>query len=157
MRYDVVNAQLRTTDCMDMAGCGAFAPQPVAQNIVLMKVQYGIDTNADTFIDTWVSARSAPWTRDAMLGANLAQLKQVKAIRIALVVRSAQFERQRDAEGRTVAADVSSDAVVTLFDCHGMAPCSGEMAAITLPGTVGYRYRTFEQVIPLTNQIWNPS
>jgi hypothetical protein len=62
VRYDVVNAQLRTTDCMDLAGCGAFAPQPVAQNIVLMKVQYGIDQSPlnansthDATIDCWTS------------------------------------------------------------------------------------------------------
>jgi hypothetical protein len=31
------------------------------------------------------------------------------------------------------------------------------MAAVTIPGTGGFRYRTFEQVVPLTNQIWNPT
>jgi hypothetical protein len=27
----------------------------------------------------------------------------------------------------------------------------------TIPGTANYRHRVFEQVIPLRNQVWNPS
>jgi len=153
LRYDVVNGVLRSTDLLAVGA----QPQPIVSNVALMKVQYGIDSDNDRFIDTWVNARNAPWTQGAVLGAPLAQLKQVKAIRVALVVRSAQFERARDAEGRAAVTDVTGDHTVTLFDCHGLLPCTGEMTAVTIPGTGGFRYRTFEQVIPLTNQIWHPT
>jgi hypothetical protein len=62
-----------------------------------------------------------------------------------------------DAEGRAAVTDLSRDFTVTLFDCHGRAPCTGELADVTIPGTANYRHRVFEQVIPLRNQIWNPT
>ncbi len=138
-------------------------PVPLASNIVLMKAQYGLDTDGDRAIDTWVSARNAPWTEADVLGAPLAQLRQIKALRFALVVRSSQFERQTDAEGRDVttggqlSAISSSLTIPVLFPCNGVVPCSGEITAVALPNTQGFRYRIFEQAVPLRNQIWNPS
>lgn len=62
IRYDILNAQLRSTNCMTPAGCVGQAPTPLAQNVVLMKVQYGIDTSAtlpsgalDATVDCWTS------------------------------------------------------------------------------------------------------
>lgn len=155
--YDVVDGVLRVTDLI-----AGGAPNPIASNIALMKVQYGIDTNGDSFIDNWVSAADAPWRHDDVLdpAANaLAQWRSIKAIRIALVVRSTQFERQRDAEGRvvegtTMDGSVFSNFTTNLFPCT--APCAGNVP-VTLPGSANYRYRIFHQVVPLVNQIWNPS
>jgi type IV pilus assembly protein PilW len=95
-----------------------------------------------------------------MLNAPLAQLRQIKAVRFALVVRSSQFERTKDAEGRDAATDVtrplSSNFTTTLFACNGLAGCTGEIANVTIPNTANFRYRVYEQVVPLRNQIWNP-
>jgi len=62
VRYDVLNATLRATDCMTPAGCTGQVPNPIAQNIVLMKVQFGIDTSPtlangtlDASVDCWTS------------------------------------------------------------------------------------------------------
>lgn len=162
VNYDVVNGVLRSTDLI----AAAATPNPIVSNVVLMKAQYGIDTDNDTFIDTWVSARNAPWTPASVLAAPLPQLRQIKAIRVALVVRSSQFERLKDAEGRDTVGteagsnvDLSGNFQTTLFNCFGVVPpaCTGEIPAVTIPGTANYRYRVFEQVIPLTNQIWNAS
>lgn len=142
-------------------------PNPIASNIVLLKAQYGIDTSVppDNFIDTWVNARNPPWDAASVLAAPLAQLKQIKAVRFALIVRSTQFERVRDAEGRDAVGagtasgtdvNLANNFTTTLFNCNGLAPCTGEMPNIVIPGTSNYRYRVFEQVVPLTNQIWNP-
>ena len=152
--YDVAGNVVRRTDLMAVVP----VPNPVVSNIVLMQAQYGIDTNNDTFADTWVSARNAPWRAADVLGAPIAQLRMVKAIRLAVVVRSAQFERPRDAEGRLLDnTTINSDFTVTLFPCNGLPGCTGEMLNVTIPGTANYRYRVYEQVIPLTNQIWNAS
>lgn len=43
--YDVANDSLRVTDCLPTQTCQGVAANPIAQNVVLMKVQYGIDTN----------------------------------------------------------------------------------------------------------------
>jgi type IV pilus assembly protein PilW len=153
INYDVAAGVLRSTDLTAVAA----VPNPIVSNVVLMKAQYGIDTDADTFIDTWTSARNAPWRPADVLGAPLAQLRQIKAIRIAVVVRSSQFERAKDAEGRDAVTDLTGSFTTTLFPCHGLAGCTGEIAGVVIPGTANFRRRVFEQVIPLTNQIWNAS
>jgi len=148
--YDVSGDVLHRTDLITGA-----PPNPIVSNIMLMQAQYGIDTDNDTFLDTWVDARNAPWRPADVLAAPLAQLRQIKAIRVAIVVRSAQFERPRDAEGRPTVTDLTSDFTWTFFPCNGLVPCTGEMPNVVIPGTANYRYRVYEQVIPLTNQIWN--
>jgi len=153
VRYDVQTGVVRSRDLIDAAA----VPNPIVSNVVLLKAQYGLDTDGDQFIDTWVSARNAPWREADVLAAPLAQLRQIKAIRMAVVVRSSQFERATDAEGRAAVTDLSADFTTTLFDCRGLVPCTGQMTAVTIPGTSNYRHRVFEQVVPLRNQIWNPS
>lgn len=160
IRFDVAGGALRRQDLMTGA-----APVPLASNIVLMKAQYGVDNSVppDGIIDEWVSARNAPWREADVLAANLAQLRRIKAVRFALVVRASQFERERDAEGRYVTtggplAATSADLTIPfLFRCNGIGPCTGQMANITIAGTQGFRHRIFEQVVPIRNQIWNPS
>jgi hypothetical protein len=91
------------------------------------------------------------------------ELRQIKAVRYALVVRSSQFERGTDAEGRAVSTTGDTNAVSAnltipaLFPCNGLPGCTGELSAVTLANTAGFRYRVFEQIVPLRNQIWNPS
>lgn len=156
VRFEVVGGVLRSQDLI-----GGGVPNPIASNVVHMKAQYGLDLlpapNGDQVIDTWMSARNPPWDEPSVLRAPLAQLRRIKAVRIALVVRSTQFERPLDAEGRVPATDLSVDYTTpTLFPCHGVLPCS-EIPPTVLPGTANYRYRVFEQTIPLRNQIWNPT
>ena len=61
--------------------------------------------------------------------------------------------------GRDVAtaASITGNFVTDLFPCNGLVPCTGEMLGVTLATSSGYRYRVFEQAVPLRNQIWNPS
>lgn len=156
VRFEVAGTVLRSQDLIN----GLAAANPIASNVVLMKAQYGLDLlpapNGDSVIDTWISARNPPWDEASVLAAPLAQLRQIKAVRIALIVRSSQFERPLDAEGRLAVTDLSADYTTpTLFPCHGILPCA-EIPPTLLPGTANYRYRVFEQVIPLRNQIWNP-
>ena len=72
---------------------------------------------------------------------------------LALVVRSSQFERPRDAEGRLQTTETAtgraldSDFIATLFPCNGLPGCTGEVGPITFPGTANYRYRVYEQVV----------
>jgi type IV pilus assembly protein PilW len=153
VRYDVLAGVIRSRDLIN----GAAVANPIVSNIVLLKAQYGLDTDGNQFIDTWVNARNAPWREADVLAAPIAQLRQIKAIRLAVVVRSSQFERATDAEGRAAVTDLTSDFSLTLFDCRGLLPCTGQMAGVTIPGTANYRHRVFEQVIPLRNQVWNPS
>jgi len=146
MLFDVVDGTLRTTDLLT-AGAG---PIVLADNVVNMKLQYGIDTTnpPDDIVDDWVPATGA-WEHSALLAPaaltaeqNLAKLRQIKAVRIGLIVRSSQYDR-----------DVTGTTPWTLFDCptHD-ASCPGRLVG-TLPAN--WRYRTYETVIPLRNQLWN--
>ena len=146
MLFDVVDGALRTTDILT-AGAG---PLAIADNVVNMKLQYGIDTTnpPDDIVDDWVSA-TGDWERIALLAPavltadqNLAKLKQIKAVRIGLIVRSNQYDR-----------DVTGTTPWTLFDCPAHdATCPGRLAGV-LPAN--WRYRTYETVVPLRNQLWN--
>jgi len=139
VRYDIVDSSLRS---LDLVNPGA-TPNPLASNVVNMKVQYGVDNDNDGFLDTWVPATAAPWTPASVLAAPAATLAGIKAIRIGLVVRSETYDR-----------DASRNFNWVLFDC-GLADktqCAGRLAG-TLPPN--WRYRTYEMVIPLRNQIWN--
>jgi type IV pilus assembly protein PilW len=138
IRYDIVDATLRS---LDLANSGA-SPNPLASNIVLMKLQYGIDEDGDGAIDRWASADAAPWDAASVLGAPAAALARVKAVRIGVVVKSEAFDRDQSVRYPWV-----------LFDCgQPGAACPGRLAG-TLPAQ--WRYRSFETAIPLRNVIWN--
>ena len=118
-------------------------PNPLASNVVNMKLQYGLDTNNDGVLE-WVSAATSPWTPDELLSgipANnlIAQLKTLRAVRIGIVVQGEQWDRD--------APDVS-------WSLFGGAANGGYEG--TFPRANGnYRYRTYETVIPVRNQLWN--
>lgn len=144
VQYAVSNGVLRSLDLVDANATS----NPLSSDIVNMKVQYGLDSNADGLLDTWVKATQAPWTPAALMGAALPVLNQIKAIRIGVIVRSAQYDRA-----------IASDFNWVLFDCDNTdkATCPGR-----LTGTIardasggGYRYRLYETIVPLRNALWN--
>lgn len=151
VRYDVNGDVLRS---LDLVTAGA-TPNPIASDVVLLKAQYGLDTDNDHFIDTWQSATGS-WLDSNVLAAPIGQLRQIKAIRIAMIVRSAQFERSRDTEGKRWAPQLDVDFSTILFPCNGLPGCTGELAGVTLARSANHRHHVFQQVIPLRSQIWNP-
>jgi len=102
-------------------------------------VQYGIDTNGDGMFDTWVTATGA-WAPAVLLAAAtpIATLNQIKVIRMGIIVRGEQFERGL------------GDYKWTMFG----GTVTGTIAA-TLAPAGNWRYRVYESVIPLRNEIWN--
>ena len=140
-RYDVTAGNLRSADI----GNGD-APAPLAANVVNAKFQYGIDADGDGALDTWTSATGA-WSAANVLAAPHAVLTRIKAVRIGLVVRTEERERERTRSERWV-----------LFDCElaDKAACQGRLEGIFAPTSAGgYRYRTFERVVALRNALWN--
>ncbi len=148
-------------------GAGVQPVVPLAQNVVLLKAQYGIDTNGDGNIDCWTPADNAgtcgavdysgPSDPATALGggvfapaATAAQIRGIKAIRVAIVVRSEDVART-DA---TNASLVNQTA--WLFNCAANnATCQSR---IQIDNTVlnDYgRYRIYESTIPLRNSLWN--
>jgi type IV pilus assembly protein PilW len=148
VRYDVTAAfVLQSTALLKTDGTlnddTSPPPLPLASNVVNMKLQYGLDTNKDGVLE-WVSATTSPWTPAELMsttpGPNLiAQVKTLKAVRIGIVVRGEQWDKN--------APDVSW----SLF-----GGTLGGGYECTFPRVGGnYRYRTYETVIPVRNQLWN--
>ena len=145
IRYDVQSGVMRTTDLLN-----GDVPNPLASNIVNLKLQYGIDSDGDGTLDSWVPARPGPsgdWSAAAVLAAPAESLARIKAIRIGLIVRSDFLDR-----GITTAFPW------TLFDCEASdtSLCPGRLSgSIAATSGGGYRYRVHETIVPLRNTIWN--
>ena len=144
VQYAVSNGVLRSLDLTDANA----TPNPMSSDIVNMKVQYGLDTNADGLLDAWVKATQPPWTPAALMGAPLPVINQIKAIRIGMIVRSPQYDRA-----------ITSNFSWVLFDCNeaDKTKCPGRLTGTIArdAGGGGYRYRLYETIVPLRNHLWN--
>lgn len=146
--YDIANGQLRSTDLL------AAAPaNPIAQNVVLMKAQYGIDCLGNGVI-SWTTATASnicadgvSYTPNAVLAWNGPTLARMRAIRIGIVVRSDEPDLKDPAlTGQTT----------VLFDCSTKnAACQGRTVLDNTVLTDSYRFRTYETIVPMRNAIWN--
>lgn len=141
--YDIQNNVLRGTTLVDAQGAQVVGvPNPIASNVVTMKVQYGIDTDNDGFVDSWTAA-TGNWTPDQLFAADAIKLNQIKAVRIGIIVQGEQFDKS------------AGDFNWSLFrDSAGNATYSGTFPASTSPPG-NFRYRVYETIIPLRNEIWN--
>lgn len=194
IRYDVSGDQLRTTNCMYADGCAnaGATPNPIAQNVVWMKAQYGIDQGAVKadgslrgMLDCWTTAdNNTPtcqvggndWSPAtlvkagdpdfAAVPANL--LNRIVAVRLGFVVRSDEYDPRNPAVYRS--GTVMPDGTTTgtrvqqyLFNCPANtdAGCPNRVpipVGADTPGVVmkdGFRYRTYETVIPLRNTLYS--
>jgi type IV pilus assembly protein PilW len=110
----------------------------IGDGIVQLKALYGKDTNGDGVVDTW----------NTTLPANAAEWMQVRAVRIALLARSAKFEKTA----------VTADCIAPNNPPNSPF-WSGGCFTMTNPvdGTDWhyYRYRVYETVVPLRNMIWS--
>jgi len=160
---DAAKAQLNTTD--DNPGLAVAAtPVPLAQNVVLLKAQYGVDTNNDQVADCWTSADNSD---TCGIGADFsasefqvvpapadmaARIRRIKAVRVAVVVRSEDVAKA-DAINATLVGRTA-----WLFNCAANdATCQGRMQIDNTVLQDYGRYRIYEATIPLRNSIWNAS
>ena len=120
----------------------------VAEGVVDMKAQYGIDTNANGQITD-----TAPneWTKTPPANVDWTNLR---ALRIAILVRSRNFEKPAAS-----AADASWAASAPSWTGGAFVMKNVDGTADNNP--VGspnnwryYRYRVYEKIIPLRNMIW---
>ena len=116
----------------------------IAENVVNLKAEYGIDTDNDKRISAaeWSASAPADWTR-------------VLALRVALLVRSRQFERNPDA-GSTASSAVTTAAPAWAGGAFVMTNVDGSSGATSPENDWHfYRYRVYERVIPFRNRLWN--
>jgi len=134
--YDVNAGVLRSTALWDANGApNPQTPNPIASNVIMMKLMYGIDDGAGGV--TW-NAAVGNWSPANVLAADNTTLKKIRAVRLGIVVQGEQYDK-------ALATEVPTP-TWTLF-----APDVNLTGAL-LPG---FRYRTYETIIPLRNPVWN--
>lgn len=142
--YSIVNNELRVLDQTDPI---TSTTTTLAYDIVRLKAQYGIAPTGSQDVTQWVNATAATgWnTLDAD------KIKRIKAVRVAVVARSAKLET----------ANVTNTCVNNAGTNNG--PClwadtaASPAPLIDLSGDTRwrrYRYRVYETIIPLRNVIW---
>jgi len=127
------------------------APSNVADGVINLKAQFGVDSNITTMIEP------AEWVTALPIGTNWTQ---VLAMRVAVLVRSRQFEKSNDA-GSGAPIAVTTLAPTYFGGPFVMTNVDGTLDAFAgAPNTPDpnnwrfYRYRVYERVIPLRNMLW---
>ena len=145
----VANRVLTRTDLLN-----GTAPMQIAEGVINLKAEYGVDTSGNGRIESteWTAVAPANWS-------------QVLAIRVAVLVRSRQFERTRDAGASGVQAVTPTlanpyyfgDPVNRKFrmtDVNGGDIDSYDDTNANPNNWRFYRYKVYERVIPLRNVLW---
>lgn len=110
-------------------------PTEVAEGIINLQAEYGVDANNDGTLSAgeWSAAAPADWRR-------------LRSIRIAVLARSQQFEQA----AATATAPSWAGGAFTMTNVDGTADST--------PGNANdwrhYRYRVYETVVPLRNMLW---
>ena len=125
----------------------------LADNIVTIQAQYGIDTTGDGSIDAWVEPTGAVWGNTAATP-SAANILLIKAIRIAVVARSSLMERG------AVTATCANNAGTNNGPCAWRDTAAAAAPLIDLsadPNWNRYRYKVYQTIIPIRNMIWSES
>jgi len=117
----------------------------VAEGVINLQAEYGVDSNGDGLItdgggmpatpNEWVTTTPTNWT-------------QVRAIRVAVLARSRQFERDEV----TPAAPSWQGGDFTMVNLDGTPGTTAPANAAD--NWKNYRYRVYEKIIPIRNLIW---
>ncbi len=112
---------------------------PVVSNVVNLKAQFGLDTDNDGTVDAWQPATGV-WSAANLPLQPPAAWQQIRAVRVAIVTRSPQWE-----------VDAVTPGPIEML-CSTL-PCA---AAMTLASDdQHYRYKVLETTIPFRNALWN--
>ncbi len=159
--YAVSNNSLTS---QDLTAVGAAAIN-LASGVVAMKAQYGVATSGatDQSVDNWIEATDCTaaagtgWStkRDPIYTTlcfpTAANMPLVKAVRIAVVVRSSLLEKDN------VTGTCTNNAGTNNGPCAWRDTAANPAPLINLSADTNwqrYRYRVFETIIPLRNVLW---
>ncbi|QOY92885.1 PilW family protein [Massilia sp. UMI-21] len=153
--------RLRSTD---LAGAGA-ASQPVAENIVSLKAQYGFDTRAGAQFAPEQGLQLSEWSSSMIdadgdgVAGSAGDYQRIAALRIAVVARARNPERPDPGTGEC-SASTELPTVFASQDARDGAAVPVEVEVAVAGDPVDwrcYRYRVFETIVPLRNAGWRPS
>ncbi len=143
--FSIANTSLQVTSLKVAADATPSyeGPLEMLPNIVNLKAMYGKDTDGDSLVDTWDN--TTPTTNAGWL--------QVVAVRIAVVARSVQYEKEEVTTSNPL-WDVGAALTVAGTSTCGASKCLS-LKVDTLTDWKHYRYKIFDTVIPLRNMLWN--
>lgn len=141
LRYSVDGEQRLVVSELDTTSLARNERQ-LQSGIVMLKAMYGRDTDNDGVVDRYDYA--TPATNAGWL--------QVLSVRVAVLARSAQFEKEEVTHANPL-WDVGNATVVAGAAACGTSKCV-EMPVDGLPDWKHYRYKLFDAVVPLRNQRW---
>lgn len=137
-RYMLQQATATTADTGTMGAASDLYP-----NIVNLQAMYGKDTDGDGSVDTY----------DVTTPTTAAGWAQVRTIRIAVVARSGQYEK----DDVTTAAPLWNVGGIT-NPVTGAAPCGASqclsLSVQNVPNWTHYRYKVYDMVVPMRNLLW---
>ncbi len=125
------------------AGTDAEATLAIADGVVAMRALYGLDTDGDGIFNSWVDPGAAGFDIATMM-TNPALARQVVAVRVALVLRGSNFERE----------EVSPAALVLFGD---LPPAMQQTLTLPTVDDRHFRFRVVDSVIPLRNVLLLPT
>ncbi len=140
-RSYAVDSTLRQLQRSDNSVTPVSAGEVVAPEIVDLQAEYGVTAGAGSqSVNEWVEASGATWASPSM-----DNRKRIKAVRIALVARSAQYEKPGDDGECTTTTQAMVDGWSSWATFHTSSyPADWKC----------YRYKVFETVVPLRNVLW---
>jgi type IV pilus assembly protein PilW len=121
----------------------SITPTAIVDGIVQLQAEYGKDTNNDGVVDAW----------NTTLPTTAATWAQVLALRLVIVARSGQPERAVDSQGNPTGGPCNA---TTVGPTTGLTTNAGVIDLSADANWKCYRYKTFETVVPIRNQIWAP-
>ncbi len=144
MRTFAVNANDALTESAFDTAVGMQRPATeLYSNVVNVQAYYGKDTNGDETVDTYNTVQPTDGN----------QWRQVRTVRLVVVTRSGQWEKD---EVTSVQPVLNLGAAPTVA---GAAACGSDQC-ITLRVNRNadwrhYRYKVYDTVVPLRNLLWN--
>ncbi len=126
------------------AGTDLAATQAIADGVVQMRALYGLDTDTspDGILDTWADPGAIGFDIATVM-TNPALVRQIVAVRVVLVLRSSNYEK-----------NLVSPPTLVLF---GDLATALQQTVTLSADDQHYRYRTVDSVIPLRNMLILPT
>ncbi len=106
---------------------------------------YGLDTNGDGLLDAWADPGAIGYDIDTVM-ATPATMRQIIAVRVALVLRNTNYEKTA----------VAPSTVTWFDDAKNAANASLKQTLLISGDDLHYRYRVIDSIIPLRNMLLLP-
>jgi len=137
------NATLVSHDMLRLDGSDAVVP--IADGVLDLRAVYGVDSNGDGQIDSWVKPTEPNYTAAALQDGSAAaqqRLNGILAVRVGLILRTAMAERETVAASQIV---LFSDLGASLSHTRNFSSSERQQ-----------RYRAVEFTVPLRNVMLTP-